>query len=187
MSFLEAVRRGFTVWAWRGRASRSEFWYWAAAVGGMYAIYFLLTLLLAPETIDNGVPWLVGAVSMLGILKVAPRRLRDANESPYQVVVILLSLLGAFILTGVLLFMLIAFALGGGDDSTVTVIMCATVLPLVFWASAWARQLSKPGSRETSNHDTPRTFLSLRNPVFRIVLFGLLAIAYLLFQEYRPF
>jgi hypothetical protein len=83
--------------------------------------------------------------------------------------------------------MLFALAWGGGSSAVAYVIQCATVLPLVLWASAWARQLSKPGSRETSNHDTPRTFLSLRNPVFRIVLFGLLAIAYLLFQELRPF
>lgn len=76
VSFGEAMRRGFTLWTIRGRASRSEFWWW---VLGSTLVNLTLAIVLraTPYYVENVVERLVGLFIFVATLKISIRRYHD--------------------------------------------------------------------------------------------------------------
>lgn len=79
VSFGEAMRRGFTLWTIRGRASRSEFWWW---VLGSTLGYIPLAILLGlgPETVAGLVGVLAQLFLFVATLKITIRRYHDVGK-----------------------------------------------------------------------------------------------------------
>lgn len=104
VDFLTAVQRGFTVWNLKGRASRSEFWYWLL---GSILIGTFSNLLIAGigSTSDGDLDsrWsalsrLISITCAVITIKVSVRRLHDIGKGGAW----LLMMLGIMALTWVL-------------------------------------------------------------------------------------
>ena len=112
ISFSGAIRRGFKKYAkFEGRASRSEYWWWALFTGLVLTVLGLLSLVIGVQTSPDGgdtpgapaVPLLVLLVLFyLAILvpsiAVTMRRLHDAGYSGWLVLLALIPSLGGLIL-----------------------------------------------------------------------------------------
>ncbi|HTT48043.1 MAG TPA: DUF805 domain-containing protein [Pseudolabrys sp.] len=90
MNFLEAVETCFRKYAsGRGRASRSEFWYWTLfnVLVGLVAI--TADYLLFPTTAWNPIETLTDIALFLPSWAVAIRRLHDINRTGYWLLIAL--------------------------------------------------------------------------------------------------
>jgi uncharacterized membrane protein YhaH (DUF805 family) len=93
IGFVPAVKRGFQKYAtFSGRASRSEFWWWALANGVIGMILYILTLALGLATSRDGsfgaagIPFAIllgiwGLAVIVPNIAVTIRRLHDAGYS----------------------------------------------------------------------------------------------------------
>ena len=109
MSFTEAVRAGFRNWnRLDGRASRSEYWWWALflLLAGLGPV-FVFAILAAALPYDSAVllSGLLGllllaffVVTIVPSFTVAVRRLHDTDRSGWWLLIGLLPYLGGFIL-----------------------------------------------------------------------------------------
>ena len=96
MSFGEAISSGFSHYVvFRGRASRSAFWYW---------VLFVVILSIIAALIDNmiiGMP-IIGPIVSLGLLlpglSVSIRRLHDIDRPGWWILIGLVPLVGAILL-----------------------------------------------------------------------------------------
>lgn len=150
MTFPEAIRTCFRKYAtFSGRASRSEFWWFALfALGGSLLLTGLNVLLFGTQVVElpggrtvtsfggGALGWVFSVATMLPLLAVTCRRLHDRDLSgwwilaPYGVM-----LAGAWAALGVA-------QLGGGMATGVLVL---AILPL--GTMAWlAVMLSRPGT-----------------------------------------
>lgn len=75
VTFAQALRRGLDGWSdFEGRASRTEFWF--AFVG-------VLVLVAAPAALDERLGAAVLVLGLVPLAAVGTRRLRDAGQSPW--------------------------------------------------------------------------------------------------------
>lgn len=112
IGFIDAVKRGFKKYAtFTGRASRSEYWWWALFTFAGYLVLGLLAFALGTGTSRDGgrTPGLLSlpliilfAVFLFGILvptlAVTVRRLHDAGYSGLLALLFLLPYLGGLII-----------------------------------------------------------------------------------------
>jgi uncharacterized membrane protein YhaH (DUF805 family) len=90
MNFVEAVQTGFVKYAnGRGRASRSEFWYWTLfnILVGLVAV--TADYLLFPTNAWNPIETLTDIALFLPSWAVAIRRLHDINRTGYWLLIAL--------------------------------------------------------------------------------------------------
>jgi uncharacterized membrane protein YhaH (DUF805 family) len=113
VSFGGAIRRGFKKYAnFKGRASRSEYWWWALFVTIVYVILIIPALIIGIETSpDRGqtpgtasLPFLVlFVIFILGVfvpsLALLVRRLHDGGFTGWLALLILVPSLGSLITT----------------------------------------------------------------------------------------
>lgn len=86
MDFFEAIKSGFTRYAtFSGRASRSEYWWWAL---------FVLLASIGTSMISDTVSGLFALGTLLPFLAVASRRLHDMGRSGWWQLVGFIPLLG---------------------------------------------------------------------------------------------
>ncbi len=86
MDFFEAIKSGFTRYAtFSGRASRSEYWWWAL---------FVLLASIGTAMISDTVSGLFALGTLLPFLAVASRRLHDMGRSGWWQLVGFIPLLG---------------------------------------------------------------------------------------------
>lgn len=86
MDFFEAIKSGFTRYAtFSGRASRSEYWWWAL---------FVLLASIGTAMISDTVSGLFALGTLLPFLAVASRRLHDMGRSGWWQLVGIIPLLG---------------------------------------------------------------------------------------------
>jgi len=98
MSYLEAVKAGFTNYAkFNGRASRSEFWWFLLFVVIVYAVLYAIIGIFGGFTVTDangvdsmsvtGVPFFILAIFwialLLPVVGIQFRRLHDANHSAW--------------------------------------------------------------------------------------------------------
>jgi uncharacterized membrane protein YhaH (DUF805 family) len=91
MNLTRAIRDGFTKWTFKGRASRSEYWFFLLVACGVSFVsimtVILVTVFQPPSISDKNVNvlmYLVGGVNLFlvaAVLKVAVRRMHDRNVS----------------------------------------------------------------------------------------------------------
>ena len=111
MNFQETVKSGFSKYTdFKGRAPRSEYWYWTLFVTIVTLVSMLLDGILGTNfTIDDGLGgeissgygyvYLAAALGlMLPGLAVTVRRLHDTGRSGWFFLLILIPLVGAIIL-----------------------------------------------------------------------------------------
>ena len=108
----------------RGKADRGEFWRWVLFVVCGYllllaveALFLIIRARIDSRDIGNALVWIGGIVffafllfSMLSVLAVGARRLRDAGYRPWLIVVPFLLLIGSY-------HPVLDFALSGMDDT----------------------------------------------------------------------
>jgi uncharacterized membrane protein YhaH (DUF805 family) len=115
VEFGEAMRRGFTLWTTRGRASRSEYWWW---VLGITLGYLPLGIVLGfmPDAVGVPVSALAQLFLFVATLKITIRRYHDIGKGGGWVAGIYIgSIVGAllFVFGAVAAF---AGALAGDDN-----------------------------------------------------------------------
>jgi uncharacterized membrane protein YhaH (DUF805 family) len=112
IGFVDAVKRGFRKYAtFKGRASRSEYWWWTLFTFVVYLVLGLLTFAVGMGTSRDGgrtpgalaIPLIIlFTVFFLGILlptlAVTVRRLHDAGYSGLLALLLLLPYLGSLII-----------------------------------------------------------------------------------------
>jgi uncharacterized membrane protein YhaH (DUF805 family) len=97
MSFGEAIRTVLSKYAdFRGRARRSEYWYWTLAVILAYVVCVILTLASRPLGLILYILLALGA--LIPGLAVSVRRLHDTGRSGWWILIGLVPLVGAIIL-----------------------------------------------------------------------------------------
>jgi uncharacterized membrane protein YhaH (DUF805 family) len=90
MTFFDSIKTCFSKYAeFRGRASRSEFWWWAL---------FLFLAYAAVSIIGPVVSALFSLVVLLPNLAVAARRLHDIDRSGWWQLVMLIPLIGLILM-----------------------------------------------------------------------------------------
>jgi uncharacterized membrane protein YhaH (DUF805 family) len=96
MSYKEAMRSGFSNYAkFRGRASRSEFWWF---------ILFVSLIGVCLNLIDNAIGWgfILGGIwslaILLPVLGLYFRRLHDTDRSAWWLLIGLIPFIGGFVL-----------------------------------------------------------------------------------------
>lgn len=93
--FTEALRRGVAGWGdFEGRASRSEYWFLVLAV---------LVVVGAPAALDERLGAFVLVLCLVPLLAAGTRRLRDAGQSPWWQLFLLVPL--GFVVTATLMAM----------------------------------------------------------------------------------
>jgi uncharacterized membrane protein YhaH (DUF805 family) len=100
MTFQEAVRSGFSNYAdFRGRASRSEFWWWQVflVLGGIVAAVLDIS---ANTSLVGGSPLetLFWIATIIPDLAVTVRRLHDTDSSGWWILLALIPLIGMIVL-----------------------------------------------------------------------------------------
>ena len=106
MSFADAVKTCFRKYFnFKGRAGRSEFWYFTLfnllVAGAFYLFYYLLQLGLSNSPITIVVialSWIHWYGILIPGLSVAVRRLHDTGRSGWLYLLILIPLVGAIVL-----------------------------------------------------------------------------------------
>jgi uncharacterized membrane protein YhaH (DUF805 family) len=93
MTFGRAVESGFDNYAeWDGRASRSAYWYWA-----LFAFLFQFAMLLLDAALGT-TPWAYAVASVVLFfpsLTLAVRRLHDVNKTGWNMLWVVVPLVGA--------------------------------------------------------------------------------------------
>lgn len=110
MEFKEAVKSVFSKYAvFSGRATRSEYWYFylfsVLVQVGIYVVFGLLGLIFggidgmgASYNIANGASTLFGLAILVPSLAVMVRRLHDTSRSAWNLLWVLLPLIGVIVL-----------------------------------------------------------------------------------------
>jgi len=97
MNFLDAVKTCYKNYAkFKGRASRSEFWYFWLFNYAIYAILIIIALNISFKFF-----WFLGVfflVNFIPFIAVAARRLHDVNKSGWFVLIEFIPLIGWIIL-----------------------------------------------------------------------------------------
>jgi len=89
MSFLQAVRSGFTRYASAtGRASRSEYWYWTLFNVLVSLVTSGMDYVLFPSNAWGPIATIAGLALLLPSWAVSIRRLHDINRSGYWVLIV---------------------------------------------------------------------------------------------------
>ena len=106
MGFGEAIRSGFRKYAdFSGRASRSEYWWWALFAFLVWLIAMVLDVIIFPGSIRTGSYAYVGVLSGITSLAlflpgfaISVRRLHDIDRSGWWALLLLVPIIGAIIL-----------------------------------------------------------------------------------------
>lgn len=101
MTFAESISSCLSKYAvWKGRASRSEFWWFqlACIMLFVFAIALVMALLGFDEEMLNLAIAVVYLATVLPNLAVTVRRLHDCDKSGWWYWIVLLPILGAIIL-----------------------------------------------------------------------------------------
>ena len=99
MTFGEAVKAGFQNYVnFTGRATRSEFWYWALFVFLVSIATSAIDYVLFPEGWVAPISTLVGLAMFLPNLSVTVRRLHDLDRSGWWVLLALIPIVGMIVL-----------------------------------------------------------------------------------------
>ena len=103
MNFMQAVQAGFkNYFDFKGRASRSEYWYWVLFVFLLTIVTMALDLALfppaTPEEVDEGPISAIGnLVTLIPGMSLAVRRLHDVNRRWWWLLTIIPPLIWAFV------------------------------------------------------------------------------------------
>jgi uncharacterized membrane protein YhaH (DUF805 family) len=104
VGFAEAIRSGFAnAFAFRGRASRREYWWWALFQFLVVFTAAILDLVLWPESARSApfggvLAGLVTLVLFVPTLAVSVRRLHDIDRSGWWFLLVLVPIVGAIVL-----------------------------------------------------------------------------------------
>lgn len=111
MDFVSAIKSGFRKYVtFSGRASRSEYWWWALFYVLLFVVAGILDSILFPGSTgvqagDGRIAYSGGAISaiaglalLLPSLAVTVRRLHDTDRSGWWVLISLIPLIGAIVL-----------------------------------------------------------------------------------------
>jgi len=102
MNFQQAIQSGFSNYAnFKGRAARSEFWYWQlfVALGGIVAEF--LDLVFSYDVFNVGgspLSTLFWLATLIPNLAVMVRRLHDIDRSGWWLLLFLIPLIGTIVL-----------------------------------------------------------------------------------------
>src|SRR5690606_16908997 len=95
MGFMDAIASAFRKYVdFSGRASRSEYWYWALFVFVASACLSALDAAVFPGTGWNPLSTVFSLAVLLPYLAVAVRRLHDVNRSGFWIFLWLLPVIG---------------------------------------------------------------------------------------------
>jgi len=117
VSFGEAMRRGLTLWTFRGRASRSEFWWWALGSTLAYMALVVFSAFL-PDPAGSGLLGLAQLFMFVATLKITVRRFHDVGKGGGMVAVIYAGSFVGGVLIGIGAISTVAGALGGDEEVT---------------------------------------------------------------------
>lgn len=99
MNFGPAIGSGFKKYiVFRGRSSRSEFWYWALFVNFASLVTVILDWILFPARVVGPVAILFALVVILPEISLSIRRLHDIDKSGWWMVLGLAPVVGWIIL-----------------------------------------------------------------------------------------
>lgn len=130
VGFTEAIRRGLTVWTVKGRASRSEYWYFVL-FNFLVSFGLQLLILIPPLTsVANIVQILDVLVFSAILIKIGIRRYHDTGRSGVKYVA---KLAASTLLATISLFMMISASeeLGGTTYVVNTGLFAFAYLPLL--------------------------------------------------------
>jgi uncharacterized membrane protein YhaH (DUF805 family) len=99
MNFFEAISSGFRNYVgFRGRASRSEFWWWFLFGVLVSIVASLIDVAIAPRSQFGPISSIIALALFLPGLAMAVRRLHDTDRSGWFYLLIFIPLVGAIIL-----------------------------------------------------------------------------------------
>ena len=82
MTFIGAIKNGFNKYAtFRGRASRSEYWYWTLFVTILTICTSIFDLAAFPNSLFSPLNSIFAIITLLPGIAVVVRRLHDVNRS----------------------------------------------------------------------------------------------------------
>jgi uncharacterized membrane protein YhaH (DUF805 family) len=154
VSFKEAAKFLCTKWTFRGRASRSEYWFAALALS-LFTFVMNIVAGLVPVEAVGYVVLLIQFVAGVNLLLFAIRRYHDAGRSGWW----LLLQAGLYTILGIAVIVLMLGALfsglGGSTSDTQSFGAAALVVLVLFlanliWLIVW---LSLPGKPEKNRFD----------------------------------
>ena len=98
MTFTDAIKNGFNNYVtFKGRASRSEYWYWTLFVVLLSLCTQLFDVAAFPHSLWSPTNTIFAIITFLPGLAVCVRRLHDINRSGWWLLIVL-TVIGAFVL-----------------------------------------------------------------------------------------
>jgi uncharacterized membrane protein YhaH (DUF805 family) len=98
VTFTDAIKNGFNNYVtFKGRASRSEYWYWTLFVVLLSICTQLFDVAAFPQSLWSPTNTIFAIITFLPGLAVCVRRLHDINRSGWWLLIVL-TVIGAFVL-----------------------------------------------------------------------------------------
>jgi len=154
VSFVEAAKGLITKWTFRGRASRSEYWFSSITLSLLIFILRAVTGVIGVEAVGY-VVLLVQTVLGINLLLIAIRRYHDTGRSGWWLLLQLglYTILAAALIVTALVSLLVAFGGAASDAQSfgaAALVMLVLFLANNIWLIVW---LSLPGKSEKNRFD----------------------------------
>lgn len=154
VSFVEAAKGLITKWTFRGRASRSEYWFSSITLALLIFILRAVTGVIGVEAVGY-VVLLVQTVLGINLLLIAIRRYHDTGRSGWWLLLQLglYTILAAALIVMALVSLLAAFGGAASDAQSfgaAALVMLVLFLANNIWLIVW---LSLPGKSEKNRFD----------------------------------